>query len=282
MMTPTGTDDLLVRELELRFYKGRRTRSRREHGGWFRPHSLHLVDVVRGRFHISHPGSRSPILEQGEAILITPGTRYHICVADPDEAIIRYAHVRLSLFGSVDICGLCSLPAILPAPQGKRLGDAIQAVASSRAALVAADIASVGACHRAQAELAGEILRHARLTEHGRRVLAGALRLLPVLHYIRAHLTEPVQRADLALVAGLSPSRLSAVFKQHFGQAPMQFLRQQRLERARARLVFEGASVTEVADQYCFTDPFHFSKSFKQAFGVSPSRCREALDGAGQ
>ena len=93
--------------------------------------------------------------------------------------------------------------------------------------------------------------------ETGRRLLKGARRLAPLLRYIQDHLRELITRDELAHVAGWSPTRLSVVFKETFDEPPMTFVRRLRLQRARTELAFAGATVTEVADRYCFTDAFH-------------------------
>ena len=49
--------------------------------------------------------------------------------------------------------------------------------------------------------------------------------------------------------------------------------RQQRLERCRRQLAgaMGSTTVTEVAFRWGFNDSAHFSRAFKQAFGVSPT-----------
>jgi len=44
-----------------------------------------------------------------------------------------------------------------------------------------------------------------------------------------------------------------------------------RMNRAAEKLRSPGVLVSEVADDLGFSDPFHFSRTFKRVFGVSPS-----------
>ena len=44
-----------------------------------------------------------------------------------------------------------------------------------------------------------------------------------------------------------------------------------RMTRAAALLREPGVLVSKVSDELGFSDPFHFSRTFKRVFGVSPS-----------
>jgi len=92
--------------------------------------------------------------------------------------------------------------------------------------------------------------------------------------YLRARLTCPVSRADLAAVAGVSIRTLSRGFAERWGTSPMGFLKQQRMEAAYRELLGaeSGAtSVTEVAFRYGFMHLGKFAGDYKRAFHESPS-----------
>jgi transcriptional regulator GlxA family with amidase domain len=92
--------------------------------------------------------------------------------------------------------------------------------------------------------------------------------------YIRAHLTRPVSRAELATLAGVSIRTLSRGFKKRRGTGPMSFLKTRRLEVAYPGLLgaeADATSVTEVALRYGFTRFGRFAVEYKRAFRESPS-----------
>lgn len=70
----------------------------------------------------------------------------------------------------------------------------------------------------------------------------------------------------------ISPSYLSRNFKRLYGLTLMQYLTQQRMERARALLLLPGSTVAHVAEQVGYQDAFYFSKRYKAYFGISPSQ----------
>ncbi|MDQ6418779.1 AraC family transcriptional regulator [Paenibacillus sp. LHD-117] len=103
----------------------------------------------------------------------------------------------------------------------------------------------------------------------------------PFLNWITAyfafHISEPISVGDMAKKAGLSPSRFSVVFKQHFKMTPYQYLLKLRIEYAQ-ELLRDGLSLQQ-ASEYCgFSDVHHFSKTFKSATGVNPGYYKRNRD----
>lgn len=96
--------------------------------------------------------------------------------------------------------------------------------------------------------------------------------------YIDAHLDQPLRLADLAAEAGLSEYHFARMFKQSQGQAPHQYLLQQRLQRAERLLRESSESITEIALRCGFSSTSHFSNRFRQARGIAPSALRRTLN----
>lgn len=95
-----------------------------------------------------------------------------------------------------------------------------------------------------------------------------------VQQYIRKHLVEPLDRKQLAAVAGLSIPQFHRVFTASFGQSPTAYVRQLRLERAGHKLRMGAVDIGEVALAAGYETHTAFSKAFKQHFGLSPSEFR--------
>lgn len=89
-------------------------------------------------------------------------------------------------------------------------------------------------------------------------------------NFIDRRLPEPVLTpAVVASALGVSPRSLHRAFKDS-GESVSSFIRTRRLARARDDLL-AGYTVTQVARRWNFTDPSHFSRSFKRHFGINPS-----------
>ena len=94
-----------------------------------------------------------------------------------------------------------------------------------------------------------------------------------VEEYLQAHAHEPVCADQLAQLAGVSLRSLYAGFKDFCGVSPMQYLRDLRLDRARADLLHlaDVPSVASVALRWGFGHLGRFSADYKGRFGESPS-----------
>ena len=86
---------------------------------------------------------------------------------------------------------------------------------------------------------------------------------------------RPLTVAAAARVAGLSPFHFQRMFKLAFGQTPMQFLQETRLEAARRLLAHTGDDVTAICFAVGFESLGSFSWLFRKRFGVSPRGFRE-------
>ncbi|WP_246376423.1 GlxA family transcriptional regulator [Gluconacetobacter aggeris] len=98
-----------------------------------------------------------------------------------------------------------------------------------------------------------------------------------VLH-MEQNMARPLPIAQLAARLGISSRQLERLFQTTLGRKPQDFYRTLRLRHARALLEAGEMSVTEIAIEMGFSDCSHFSRHFKNMFGISPSAChRTAL-----
>jgi AraC-like DNA-binding protein len=92
--------------------------------------------------------------------------------------------------------------------------------------------------------------------------------------YVNTHLDQPLNLDGLATAAHLSPVYFAALFRRQTGQSPMAYVRQRRMEVARAHLAASDDSIENIARRVGFDDPFHFSRVFRRIVGVAPSAYR--------
>lgn len=80
--------------------------------------------------------------------------------------------------------------------------------------------------------------------------------------------------ADLAKAVAIDPDHLGRVFRRHYGMSISTYLRELRLDRAAASLVFSDAPVAQIAADGGFADQSHFTQAFRRHVGVTPARFR--------
>ena len=86
-----------------------------------------------------------------------------------------------------------------------------------------------------------------------------------------AGLAEDRSLTSTAREVGMSTFYFARVFRELVGQSPHQYLVRARLAHA-ARLLRQGASVTEAALNSGFGNLSHFTRTFQSHFGVAPVR----------
>jgi len=108
----------------------------------------------------------------------------------------------------------------------------------------------------------------------GEATAAQARLVREVASYMDLRLATRVKRGDLAERAGVSESTLAAAFRAVTGLAPMDYLIERRLARARQHLATGRAPVAQIAEWVGIPDVFYFSKLFKRRVGTSPREYR--------
>lgn len=101
--------------------------------------------------------------------------------------------------------------------------------------------------------------------------------LLPVLVYIEEHLDEPLPLDQLAGLAGFSPHHFHRVFQHITGEAPKEYLRRLRLERAVYRLKVSPDNVLQIALDAGFKTHETFTRAFVRQFDIHPSQFRDVV-----
>lgn len=94
--------------------------------------------------------------------------------------------------------------------------------------------------------------------------------------YVAQHLGERLDLKQLARVAGYTVPHFCRVFREAFGQAPHDYVQQQRLSLARELLLRGERGVGEIAQACGFADQSHLTRCFKRHFGVTPARFRSS------
>ena len=86
-------------------------------------------------------------------------------------------------------------------------------------------------------------------------------------HYLHLRTIE-----EVAEECGLTPVYVSRLFRRFARVGAHQFLMRLKMNHAAQLLFDDGLMVKEVAEKVGFSDPFHFSRAFKRAYGVAPDR----------
>ena len=101
-------------------------------------------------------------------------------------------------------------------------------------------------------------------------------KLVQVIQAMETHLEDLLSAHDLASGIGVTRRQMERLFQTHLGTSPAQFYWVLRMDRARQLLEQTEMGVMAVGLACGFGASSHFSRAYKQRFGVSPTHDRIA------
>lgn len=96
--------------------------------------------------------------------------------------------------------------------------------------------------------------------------------VLNAIKYIQFNYSHDISIDDVAKSVGVSRSHLYRVFMSNVGKSPIDYLTEYRINEACKLLRTGNLSIAEVAISVGFFDQFYFSRVFKKAMGLPPSK----------
>ncbi|MEO0486372.1 MAG: GlxA family transcriptional regulator [Pseudomonadota bacterium] len=94
------------------------------------------------------------------------------------------------------------------------------------------------------------------------------------IRVMEANLETPLTIAEICRAAGLSHRQLNRLFAQCVRKTPSLYYRDIRLDRARGLVTQTNMSMSEIAYAAGFSSQVHFSRAYKDRFGMPPTRDR--------
>lgn len=116
-------------------------------------------------------------------------------------------------------------------------------------------------------------------SSHKRKVAGENLKdfyVREVLNYIENHYQAPITVEDIARYCSLNRSYVGKIFKAALGTSLQEFLMHYRLGKACEMLKITSHPIKDVSAMVGYPNQLHFSRVFKNAYGVSPRAWREA------
>ncbi|MFW5830501.1 MAG: helix-turn-helix transcriptional regulator [Planctomycetota bacterium] len=210
------------------------------------------------------------ILPAGHAFLLPPWVRHRQFFQG--ETRFRGIRFDCTCFGGRDLADHLSLPWHLPAPAADAMIERAMALLAAGQAMDAdPDLSKLARYQQAALGLFRMLLRHGDVRESSD---ADTRRFQAVIQAMQEALPRALDRHELAVRAGCSPSHFGAWFRQQTGVSPARYQRRLRMRHA-CKLLEEGEELAAIARQLGYSDPFHFSRAFKNVIGLSPSAYRQ-------
>ncbi|WP_350332884.1 GlxA family transcriptional regulator [Coralliovum pocilloporae] len=108
----------------------------------------------------------------------------------------------------------------------------------------------------------------------GERLNVANAKLIKAIEIMETRLEDVVQCEDIAEAVGVSLRQLERLFKTYVNQTPNRYYLELRLARARDLILKSRISISEICLSCGFSSPSHFSKCYKDQYGITPSEAR--------
>lgn len=97
-------------------------------------------------------------------------------------------------------------------------------------------------------------------------------KLLPALEYISQNYTKKITNDDLASLTDFSTDYFRKLFFRIYGVSPIEYVHSIRIKKAKEMLKSDYISISDIAFSLGYTNIYDFSRSFKNATGIAPSK----------
>ena len=108
-------------------------------------------------------------------------------------------------------------------------------------------------------------------------ILHRSEKLAAAIAAMEGNLDTPLGIDRLAGRAGLTRRQLHRLFRHHTSMSPTEYYRDIRLRRARLMLLNTTSPIVEIAVATGFSTHSHFTKCYRQRFGISPRNDRLSI-----
>lgn len=98
-----------------------------------------------------------------------------------------------------------------------------------------------------------------------------------IVEEIQARYNENITLTGFSKKHNISAGHLSNLLKERLGMSFSEYITAKRVQKAKELLADERLSVEKVANEVGYKDYFYFTKVFKKAVGISPSKYRKNL-----
>lgn len=92
--------------------------------------------------------------------------------------------------------------------------------------------------------------------------------------FIEQNFQNDITIEDIAATCGLNRSYFGKIFHENMGKSPQEFLISYRMTKATELLKLTNLSVADIGNAVGYPNQLHFSRAFKNVYGISPRQWR--------
>lgn len=97
--------------------------------------------------------------------------------------------------------------------------------------------------------------------------------------FVSSHVWEDLSVPLVSHQVDMSPSYLTALFQKHLAISPGEYIRRVKLQESKHMIRENKLNFTEIAAELQYSTVHHFSRQFKEKFGITPSEYAKLVRG---
>jgi AraC-like DNA-binding protein len=265
--------DYITQQAQVRTFGG--SMQKHEHGYTMERRVIpdyNLLFVTRGRVVWDVAGHCHELVPQS-LLLVPPGPEHHAYSLTKRLTLLS-VHIRATLPGGVDLLELLKPQPLICVPRNSRLDGYLRGLL--------ADYQGKSLFpNRNLLNGWTQLIAHAYLGIAAvNTVLAGRVIdpiIIAILEKLNENYAQMITLDQIAQWVGYTPQHTNRLFKQTLGVTALQYLMQIRMNKAASLLGENILSVHAVGQQVGFTDPYYFSRMFRQYHGRSPQQYQQMV-----
>ena len=234
-------------------------------------HLLELTYVDQGSLHSVADG-QDLLLEQGDITIYT-ADQWHMQYADIGVAP-RFVTISFELSGD-DLSSLRNQKITAPQQVVTLLQQMLREMDSNDDLAADMIIAMLGQVlmlllRQAKAPAADKIKTSNNLNSENQIIRRAQ-------QYIGNHLRDKLSVPLVAKMVDVSPSYLTALFHKNLQISPAEYIRRLKLQESKQMIRENSMTFTEIANALQYSTVHHFSRQFKEKFGITPTEYAKSV-----
>ena len=232
---------------------------------------MELTYVDKGALHSVADG-RDILLEQGDLVLYSPN-QWHMQYADVDMSP-SYITITFDLVGEYPrelINRKFSIPQSAVPLLQRMLRELDRMDAFSSDMVICMLQVLLLELLREQVNPAGTKLRTTNAVNSENEIIRRAQQ------YITEHVREKLTVPLVARHVDVSPSYLTALFRKNLQISPGEYVRRIKLQESKQMIREDNLNFTEIAAALQYSTVHHFSRQFKDKFGITPTEYAKSV-----
>ena len=232
---------------------------------------LELTYVDQGTLHSVADGV-DLLLKQGEMVLYAPN-QWHMQYADIGIAP-RYVTITFDARG-MDWQALANRKIIAP----QKVASLMQQMLQEQERM---DTYSADVILAQLTLLLIQLMRHAESPAEAKLQTSNAIHseneiIRRAQIYVSTHIRERMTVPSLARQVDVSPSYLTALFHKNLQISPGEYIRRIKLQESKQMIRENNLNFTEIAAELQYSTVHHFSRQFKEKFGITPTEYAKSV-----